>query len=354
MSFLDGLLSPALTVATQAYGAKQGAEAAGKQQETGNAIALLRVKRQQEQDARALALQQKQLQNYDSEIAARDRPRYDPMRGAMIDPVKGTAAPVAGLPDRAAPEHPASTIPGTPEWRQAQIDRAQIAAKYGYHPEQVVIQTGVDADGQQHIYRVPKTSGAAQEVEGITPSPKTLSGRSAATITKAVAKNQQQLSVIDDALKELEAYPDAVGLSRGLPILGDRLDQRVDPKGVAARAAIANIGSLQIHDRTGAAMTIHEEPRLAPFVPNVGDTPEAIRTKLEKLRAAIHVETEGLQGGIPAASGAGQAHLTPAEPAPAAPTAPQAPLAPLSPQDRLRAKADPGFAAWLRSRGYPL
>lgn len=135
--------------------------------------------------------------------------------------------------------------------------------------------------------------------------PSGIAGRSTASIMKALANNQQQLAVIDDALKELDAYPNATGLKRGLPFIGDKLDQRVDPQGVAARASIANIGSLQIHDRTGAAMTAREEPRLAPFVPNVGDTPEAIRTKLKKLKASIGVETDYLAKGVNAPSSAG-------------------------------------------------
>lgn len=129
-----------------------------------------------------------------------------------------------------------------------------------------------------------------------------------ASLTKAVATNKAQLAVIDDALKELDQHPSAVGLTRGLPLIGDRLDPRIDPNGVAARAQIANISSLKIHDRSGAAVSVHEFPRLAPFIPTVNDPPAAIRIKLQKLREAIALETDALSQ----ASGSPKGGNTPA------------------------------------------
>ena len=149
---------------------------------------------------------------------------------------------------------------------------------------------------------------AGQEV----PGPSAGSGMGGAAIKKALASNTSQLAVIDDALKELETTPGAVGLLRGLPMIGDRLDPRADPAGVAARASIANIGSLKIHDRSGAAVSVHEFPRLAPFIPSISDPPEAIKVKLAKLREAINVETEALrQQGGGAGGGQGGKTLTP-------------------------------------------
>ncbi len=193
------------------------------------------------------------------------------------------------------PPRPASMTPGTPEWRAAKKDEAEIGAKYGYHPPQsptITVLPGANGAPAQAVVTHGPGVGSVSDLPSVDKSAG--GGRSVAAITKALANNQQQLSIIDDAIKELDAYPDAVGLQRGLPFIGDKLDQRRDPKGIAARASIANIGSLQIHDRTGAAMTAREEPRLAPFVPNVGDTPEAIRIKLTKLKAAIGVETDAL------------------------------------------------------------
>ena len=55
---------------------------------------------------------------------------------------------------------------------------------------------------------------------------------------------------------------------------------RVDPEGVDTRAAIADLGSLVIHDRSGAAVTAAEFPRLAPFIPAATDDAETVKKKL--------------------------------------------------------------------------
>ncbi len=102
-----------------------------------------------------------------------------------------------------------------------------------------------------------------------------------ANIAKAYTENSTALRKIDSALAEVDKYPDAFGLQN---MRGDALSQRMDPKGVTARAIIADIGSLKIHDRSGAAVTAAETPRLLPFIPSVNDKPEAIRKKLALFR----------------------------------------------------------------------
>lgn len=130
----------------------------------------------------------------------------------------------------------------------------------------------------------------------------------AAKIRSDVAANRAQIAIIDDAVAELDKHPDAVGLKRGfgelVPGLGalqDAVNQRADTAGVAARASLANIGSMVIKDRSGAAVTVSEYPRLKPFIPTSSDTPQAIRVKLKKLRDAIELETRLLEegGGTP-------------------------------------------------------
>jgi hypothetical protein len=71
----------------------------------------------------------------------------------------------------------------------------------------------------------------------------------------------------------------ATGIKSYLP---DALLQRVDPSGVDTRAAIANLGSMVIHDRSGAAVTAAEFPRLRPFIPSANDAPEVVRKKLSQ------------------------------------------------------------------------
>jgi hypothetical protein len=62
----------------------------------------------------------------------------------------------------------------------------------------------------------------------------------------------------------------------------DALLQRLDAGGNATRAAIADLGSLIIHDRSGAAVTAAEFPRLQPFIPSSRDDPATVRTKLNR------------------------------------------------------------------------
>jgi hypothetical protein len=182
-------------------------------------------------------------------------------------------------------------------------------------------------------------------------------GSGNATIRQAVASNNQQLGLIDDALSELEAYPQGVGLTRGM----DAADQRIDPQGIAVRAAIANIGSMIIHDRSGAAVTAAESPRLKPFIPSVRDTAAAIRIKLTKLRAALvdmnagletdaAVEPSAPRGGSSGGRGGGRGGGGPQTGDIVLPGGPG--QAPLSASDREKAASDPAFAAWLRNRGY--
>jgi hypothetical protein len=68
------------------------------------------------------------------------------------------------------------------------------------------------------------------------------------------------------------------------------LKQVTDPKGVAVRAQVANIGSVVLHDRSGAAVSASEFPRLAPFIPSASDTPTGAVTKLQKMKQIAEQE----------------------------------------------------------------
>ena len=62
-------------------------------------------------------------------------------------------------------------------------------------------------------------------------------------------------------------------------VLGDKALNFLDAKGVDTRAAIGNLGSMIIHDRSGAAVTASEYPRLRPFIPLATDAPDVARRK---------------------------------------------------------------------------
>lgn len=71
--------------------------------------------------------------------------------------------------------------------------------------------------------------------------------------------------------------PEATGFKGLLP---DFILNRVDPQGVSVRAILADIGSMKIRDRSGAAVTAAEFPRLRPFIPNERDNAQTVRDKI--------------------------------------------------------------------------
>jgi hypothetical protein len=77
----------------------------------------------------------------------------------------------------------------------------------------------------------------------------------------------------------LKGDKDATGY-KGM--LSDAVLQRTDPQGVDARAAISDLGSMIIHDRSGAAVSASEYPRLQPFIPKNNDHPDVVKKKLER------------------------------------------------------------------------
>lgn len=99
------------------------------------------------------------------------------------------------------------------------------------------------------------------------------------------ARHEANIGVasIDDAINEIAKHPKALGIKNLLPG-AERIRQETDPGGVAARAAVANIGSLKLHDRSGAAVTISEFPRLRPFIPVATDSDKAATVKLQKMK----------------------------------------------------------------------
>jgi hypothetical protein len=97
--------------------------------------------------------------------------------------------------------------------------------------------------------------------------------------------NLTSLNQIDQAVKLTQSHPDAVGMGTGL--LGQAYTNRNDPEGVTTRAAIQNIGAMIVHDISGAAVTVNEEPRLRPFVPQLSDSAEVVAKKLAQLRQKV-------------------------------------------------------------------
>ncbi len=112
-----------------------------------------------------------------------------------------------------------------------------------------------------------------------------------AKVRQGMSENSSLLANIDRTIELVRQNPDAFGLKN---MAGDLVNQRMDPAGVAPRAAVANIGSAKMHDRSGAAITAKEFPRLTPFIPTATDRSDAIITKLEQMKAEIKAEQDAI------------------------------------------------------------
>lgn len=134
---------------------------------------------------------------------------------------------------------------------------------------------------------------------------------------KAIIGATTSVKKIDDAIAELEKEPKegATGLKGYLPNVALN---RLYPEGTDARAAIADIGSLLIHQRSGAAVTASETPRLLPFVPQITDTKATALKKLKRLKQIQADEAEALAGTYTPEQGFSE--FTPGKTTPPAPT----------------------------------
>lgn len=125
-----------------------------------------------------------------------------------------------------------------------------------------------------------------------------------ATVNKAIIQNSQSSKQLDRAITLLEGKD--IGDASAGGMTGDSaatglkgyapqvILNRLDPKGVATRAEIADVGSLKIHDRSGAAVTVGEAPRLMPFIPSATDSKDTAMKKLKRLRLEIANESAAL------------------------------------------------------------
>ena len=131
----------------------------------------------------------------------------------------------------------------------------------------------------------------------------------------AWTENSKQIKFIDETLAEIEKYKGAFGLQNALP---EAITQRRDPKGVNARARVSNIGSLKIHDRSGAAVSAMEFPRLRPFIPDVRfDDAATIDKKLRLFKREYELMQEEIIEAAETQGYRSPAKDTPAAPAPA-------------------------------------
>jgi hypothetical protein len=118
-----------------------------------------------------------------------------------------------------------------------------------------------------------------------------------AAVNTSILTNSQNLNKINQALDllggrnvgDLKGDQAATGWKGYIP---QPVLNRADPKGIDARAMIADIGSLIIHDRSGAAVTAAESPRLMPFIPLVTDDNATARKKLVRFKQIYEQEQQ--------------------------------------------------------------
>lgn len=125
-----------------------------------------------------------------------------------------------------------------------------------------------------------------------------------APVNDAILTNRRALEQIDRAIALAEGKnigdPKKGGMQgdrnatgwRG--VLPEPLLNLADPSGVDVRAEIGDIGSLKIHERSGAASSVQEMQRIRPFVPSALDSNETVLKKLRRLRMEVESEAGGL------------------------------------------------------------
>lgn len=174
------------------------------------------------------------------------------------------------------------------------LERQRALDEYNRGQDELRNQRAVEAGERQDV-RIGLAEEAGRRAEARANQPPKLRQVPASAV-KAVTTNERQLRTIDEAIAAAEANPEAFGFKNYLP---QDIVQRAGGKGyrggVDARAAVADIGSLLIHDRSGAAVTVSEAPRLYPFVPRATDSQEKVLKNLRRLRARLSEETESMR-----------------------------------------------------------
>jgi len=158
---------------------------------------------------------------------------------------------------------------------------------------------GVNAKGESVFIQPGKGGGAPSVIEGFSPPAEKLRPIPP-SINTAIIENQTSGNQIDRAIALLSGQDlpgmtgdkNATGLKAYLPT---GLLNRVDPSGVNARAEIADIGSLKIHDRSGAAVTASESPRLMPFIPLATDDRDTALKKLQRLKLEVDTSSAAMK-----------------------------------------------------------
>jgi hypothetical protein len=156
-----------------------------------------------------------------------------------------------------------------------------------------------DAAGNPVFLQPGRTGNAPSVIQGFTPPVEKLRPIPA-TVNTAILGNEKANNQLDRAIallsgKDLPGMTGDASATGFKGVLPNAILNRVDPQGVAARAEIADIGSLILHDRSGAAVTASESPRLMPFIPTTTDDNDTVLKKLGRLKLELANETAAMK-----------------------------------------------------------
>jgi hypothetical protein len=167
---------------------------------------------------------------------------------------------------------------------RASAARTRSEMERGMKSGDIVVQQAADGT----IMLVNKLNGIARPAtaaDGVTVMGKGAAGKDIpATASGKIIEGRQALNNIDSAIAALKKNPGAVGISNAVPGAQTVKQLWASPDDIGTRAQVANIGSLVLHDRSGAAVSVSEFPRLAPFIPSPSDTAETATRKLTEMR----------------------------------------------------------------------
>lgn len=169
--------------------------------------------------------------------------------------------------------------------REARIEEAKMRVEAEAQRLRERAQDKIDEEARRHENRQSDIRLMASLKPGEKLKPIPLSANT------AILGNDQSLKQLNDTISLIEQNPDAVGFKGYLP---NAVLNRVNPEGTNARAGIADIGSLKLHERSGAAVTASESPRLMPFIPLATDDAPTALKKLKRLRDIVASEQQGL------------------------------------------------------------
>jgi len=134
-----------------------------------------------------------------------------------------------------------------------------------------------------------------QQTATATASPSVKMRNIPSNVQKEITDNMGLLETVMQAYNLTDKNPNATNFLKGIlqnaGDTGHTLLNKLDPDGIQARAVLSNLSSKVIRDRSGAAVTAAEFPRLRPFLPQPTDNADEVKAKLKGFIDVMRDET---------------------------------------------------------------